>query len=62
MRARAFYERFRFVVCDPFAIETVPGAKGQKHTIIKGGGHFLQDDVGEELAQVIVEFMQDNPV
>jgi haloalkane dehalogenase len=43
-------------------IESVPGAKDQKHTIINGGGHFLQDDVGEELAEVIIEFMQDNPV
>lgn len=42
-------------------IENVPGAKGQKHTIIKGGGHFLQDDVGPELAAVVVQFMQDNP-
>ncbi len=43
-------------------IETVPGARNQKHTIIKGAGHFLQDDVGEELAQVVIRFMRDNPV
>ena len=42
-------------------IETVPGARGQKHTIIKGGGHFLQDDVGEELAAVVIEFLKANP-
>jgi haloalkane dehalogenase len=35
----------------------VPGAKGQPHAIIKGGGHFLQEDRGEELARVIVDFM-----
>jgi haloalkane dehalogenase len=35
----------------------VPGAKGQPHTILKGGGHFLQEDCGEELARVVVEFM-----
>jgi len=35
----------------------VPGAKGQPHTIVQGGGHFLQEDRGEELARVIVEFM-----
>lgn len=40
----------------------VPGAKGQAHTTIKGAGHFLQDTHGEELARVIVKFMQDNPV
>ena len=42
-------------------IETVPGAAGQRHTVIKGGGHFLQDDVGEELAAVVIEFMKANP-
>jgi haloalkane dehalogenase len=35
----------------------VPGAKGQPHALIKGGGHFLQEDCGEELARVIVDFM-----
>jgi haloalkane dehalogenase len=37
----------------------VPGAKGQPHTTIKGGGHFLQEDCGEELAGVVVNFMQE---
>lgn len=40
----------------------VPGAKGQPHVIIKGGGHFLQEDCGEELARGIVEFMARKPV
>lgn len=35
----------------------IPGCQGQPHTIIKDGGHFLQEDKGEELAQVIVDFM-----
>ena len=35
----------------------VLGAKGQPHTIIQGGGHYLQEGCGEELARVIVEFM-----
>ena len=35
----------------------VPGASGQPHTIIEGGGHFLQEDRGPELAQVINEFI-----
>ena len=43
-------------------IETVPGARGQKHTVIEGAGHFLQDDAGAELAAVVVNFMRDNPV
>ncbi len=35
----------------------VPGAQGQPHTTIEGAGHFLQEDKGEELARVIVEFI-----
>ena len=35
----------------------VPGAKGQPHTTIRGGGHFLQEDCGEALAEVVVNFM-----
>jgi haloalkane dehalogenase len=37
--------------------ETVPGTKGQPHTTIKGGGHFLQEDKGEELAAAVVSFI-----
>jgi len=32
----------------------IPGAKDQPHTTIRGGGHFLQEDRGVELAQVVV--------
>jgi len=35
----------------------VAGAAGQPHTTIKGGGHFLQEDCGEALANVVVDFM-----
>ena len=35
----------------------IPGASGQPHTIITGAGHFLQEDKGEELAQIVVDFM-----
>jgi haloalkane dehalogenase len=37
--------------------ESVPGAQGQEHTIIRNAGHFLQDDKGEELADVLVQFI-----
>ena len=37
--------------------QRVPGTKGQPHTTIAGGGHFLQEDKGEELARVVVEFV-----
>ena len=36
---------------------TVPGAKGQPHTTIEGGGHFLQEDKGPELARVVADFV-----
>ncbi len=36
----------------------IPGAAGQPHTTIEGGGHFLQEDRGEELARVVVEWAQ----
>jgi len=35
----------------------VPGCAGQPHTTIEGGGHFLQEDKGPELAHVIVGWM-----
>ncbi len=37
--------------------ERVPGTKGQPHTTITGAGHFLQEDKGEELAAVVVDFI-----
>jgi haloalkane dehalogenase len=40
----------------PF-LERIPGAQGQPHPTIKGGGHFLQEDRGPELAGVIAEFI-----
>lgn len=33
----------------------VPGANGQPHKDIKGGGHFLQEDKPDELAALILE-------
>jgi haloalkane dehalogenase len=35
----------------------VPGAQGQPHIIITGAGHFLQEDKGEELAHIVVDFI-----
>ena len=35
----------------------VPGAKGQPHQIIAGGGHFLQEDKGEEIADIVLQWM-----
>jgi haloalkane dehalogenase len=36
----------------------IPGTKGQSHTTIEKGGHFVQEDKPEELAKIILEFMQ----
>lgn len=38
----------------------VPGAAGQPHAILHGG-HFLQEDVGPELAQRIADFIRATP-
>jgi haloalkane dehalogenase len=38
-------------------IGQVPGAEGQSHTTIEGGGHFLQEDKGAELGRVIADFI-----
>jgi haloalkane dehalogenase len=38
-------------------IAAVPGTKNQPHTTISGGGHFIQEDRGEELAKVIVDWL-----
>jgi haloalkane dehalogenase len=42
---------------DRVFIATVPGTKSQPHTTIAGGGHFIQEDRGEELAKVIVDWL-----
>lgn len=36
--------------------ERVRGARGRPHTVIEGAGHFLQEDAGERLAEVVVAF------
>ena len=38
--------------------EAIPGAAGQPHTTIVGGGHFLQEDKGEELVGVVLDFIR----
>lgn len=39
----------------------VPGCAGQDHTIIEGGGHFLQEDRGPQLADVVAHFIATTP-
>ncbi|HVX23567.1 MAG TPA: haloalkane dehalogenase [Acidimicrobiales bacterium] len=41
--------------------DEVPGAAGVDHVTITGGGHFLQEDKGPELADTIVAFIAATP-
>ena len=41
--------------------QRVPGAQGKPHTTIDGGGHFLQEDAGPELARVVVDLVAATP-
>lgn len=42
---------------DKVFLAKVPGAAGQPHTTMVGGGHFLQEDCGPELARVLIDFI-----
>jgi len=42
----------------PVLQKLIPGCAGQPHTTIENGGHFLQEDQGEKLAEVVVNFMR----
>jgi haloalkane dehalogenase len=37
---------------------SIPGAAGRVHPTIAGGGHFLQEDCGEALARVVIDFVR----
>jgi haloalkane dehalogenase len=45
---------------DQLFCDLVPGAAGQNHTTIIGGGHFLQEDKGEDLAAAVIDFVGRN--
>jgi haloalkane dehalogenase len=38
--------------------DRVPGAKGQAHRTIEGGGHFLQEDRPAELSALLIQFIE----
>jgi haloalkane dehalogenase len=40
----------------------IPGTKGQPHVTLSPGGHFVQEDKGEEWASLIIKFIQDTPI
>jgi haloalkane dehalogenase len=37
----------------------IPGAQGQKHERFEAG-HFIQEDIGERLAERVIRFVADN--
>ncbi len=39
-------------------LERVPGTKGLPHTTIKGGGHFVQENAPDQVAQVIIDLIK----
>jgi haloalkane dehalogenase len=43
---------------DRALLRRIPGTRDRPHTTIEGGGHFLQEDKGEELASVVVAFIR----
>ena len=43
-------------------IERIPGARGQPHRIIAGGGHFIQEDAPEELCDLINGLIRAEPI
>jgi haloalkane dehalogenase len=43
---------------DAYFQKTIPGTRGMKHVTIREAGHFLQEDKGEEWAEIIVDFIR----
>jgi haloalkane dehalogenase len=46
----------------PILTRVIPGAAGIEHPVIEGAGHFLQEDAGERLGEVITAFLRAHPV
>ena len=41
----------------PILQAAIPGAAGRPHRMLTGASHFIQEDKGEELAQIVVDFI-----
>lgn len=46
----------------PILTRTIPGAAGIEHPVLAGAGHFLQEDAGEQLGEVIAAFLRAHPI
>ena len=42
----------------PVLKRTIPGAAGLDHPVIEGAGHFLQEDAGPRLAEIVASFVR----
>ena len=42
----------------PVLKRTIPGAAGLDHPVIDGAGHFLQEDAGPRLAEIVADFVR----
>jgi haloalkane dehalogenase len=40
-------------------LQRIPGAQGRSHPTIAGAGHFLQEDRGEALARIVLDFVRE---
>jgi|TARA_B110000263_G_scaffold211777_1_gene194920 haloalkane dehalogenase len=38
-------------------LNLVPGAQGQTHSTVEGGGHFIQEEKPEEISEIIINFI-----
>ena len=45
----------------PILRELVPGARGQDHQTLTDAGHFLQEDAGERLGEIVAAFVRGLP-
>lgn len=42
-------------------VQAIPGARGQPHTALEAG-HYIQDNQGEALARLLIDFINENPI
>ena len=45
----------------PILRKLIPGTRGLSHPTIGNAGHFLQEDAGDQLGQVVADFMEVDP-
>jgi haloalkane dehalogenase len=43
----------------PILKKSMAGAAGIDHPVIKGAGHFLQEDAGPELGEIVAAFVRE---